>query len=214
MPGRQKSDAKREEILAAASAEFAHRLFHEVLMDDVSTRAGVGKGTLYRYFPTKDELFIATVFRGLDQFHDQFLRMFDARAPLEQILSQAVSRMLSYFSGRAEFLTLIQRYEHRLPKEDSETWRQRRAEAVRAISDAIAREARAGSLRPVDATLCAELLLGMVRTAIQSSLAEQRDPERVAREIVALFMNGVLKHPAGVRRAPLPAVRVARGGGA
>ena len=59
-PGRQKSDDKREAILAAASIEFAERDFHQVLMDDVSARAGVGKGTLYRYFPTKDELFIAT----------------------------------------------------------------------------------------------------------------------------------------------------------
>ena len=56
MPGRQKSDEKRDEILAAAEKEFARRDFHLVLMDDVAARAGVGKGTLYRYFPTKDEL--------------------------------------------------------------------------------------------------------------------------------------------------------------
>ena len=118
-PGRQKSDDKREAILAAASIEFAERDFHQVLMDDVSARAGVGKGTLYRYFPTKDELFIATVFRGIDAFHQQFLRVLAEKAPVERILTDAVTRVLEYFAGRGEVLSLVQRYEHRLPPADA-----------------------------------------------------------------------------------------------
>ncbi len=211
MAGRQKSDAKRDEILSAASAEFSHRDFHEVLMDDVSARAGVGKGTLYRYFPTKEELFLATVLRGLEDFHEQFYRTFADTAPLDQILTQAVARMLSYFAGRGEFLTLLQRYEHRLPKADAEAWQRRRTEARRAIADALAREARAGNLRPVDTTLCAELLLGMVRTAVQSPVAGRRSPERVAQEIVSVLLNGIMGQAGAERPSAMRAVRVARG---
>lgn len=206
MAGRQKSDTKREEILAAAGAEFAERDFHEVLMDDVSARAGVGKGTLYRYFPTKEELFVATVFRGIDEFHEQFLRLFEQDAPLDTILGGAVARMLEYFSGRREFLTLIQRYEHRLPRADAESWQQRRDDARRAIAAALGREARTGTLRAIDAKLCAEMLLGMVRTAIQWSLLEERDPAHVSREIVAVFLNGIRKPTHETRRAALRAV--------
>ena len=139
MPGRQKSDDKREAILAAASVEFGERDFHQVLMDDVSARAGVGKGTLYRYFPTKEELFIATVFRGIDEFHEQFLRVFAEEAPIEKILTDAVTRVLDYFAGRGQVLALVQRYEHRLPQADAESWQQRRDETRHAIAAVLER---------------------------------------------------------------------------
>ena len=130
MAGRQKSDEKRDEILAAAEQEFARREFHQVLMDDVAARAGVGKGTLYRYFPTKEELFLAMVLRGLDESHGEFLRAFDDEsASLETILETSVGHMLSYFRGREPLLALLQRHEDKLPQSDTELWRQRRDEA-------------------------------------------------------------------------------------
>src|SRR5207244_572865 len=49
-------DDKRQRILAAATAVFAERDFHRVLVSEVASRAGVGKGTVYLYFPTKDHL--------------------------------------------------------------------------------------------------------------------------------------------------------------
>jgi len=162
MAGRQKSDEKRDEILAAAEQEFARRDFHEVLMDDVAARAGVGKGTLYRYFPTKDELFLATVLRGLDQSHGEFQQVFAEDAPLETILENAVARMLAYFSGRAPLLTLLQRYEDRLSNADTAAWQRRRVEAVAAIVGALERAEHTEKIRRVDAEIAAEMLLGMV----------------------------------------------------
>jgi AcrR family transcriptional regulator len=208
MAGRQKSDTKREAILVAAAEEFARRDIHEVLMDDVAAHAGVGKGTVYRYFPTKDELFVATVLRGLDEFHEGFLRIFEDRAPLEAMLEAAVSQLLAYFRGRSEFFSLLLRYEHRLPEAEAARWRERRMGAVRTVAAALGREVRGGGLRSVDTAFCAELFLGMARTAIQSSLADERDPEAVARQIVSVFLEGV-RRPASADRREL---RVARGG--
>ncbi len=206
MPGRKKSDTKREAILAAAEKEFAQRDFHLVLMDDVAARAGVGKGTLYRYFPTKEELFLATVLRGLDDSHREFLSVFAQDAPLEQILETAVERMLSYFSGRTPLLTLLQRYEDRLSPADAEAWRQRRVDAVRAIVGALE---RAGHRDRLDVELAAEMLLGMVRTAVLYP-RPGKSPEQAAREIVSLFLNGVQQSGAPQRVRRLQAVRGAR----
>jgi AcrR family transcriptional regulator len=49
----------QEKILAAAEIMFASKRFHEVLMDDIAVGAGVGKGTIYRYFKNKEELYAA-----------------------------------------------------------------------------------------------------------------------------------------------------------
>ena len=47
---------RREVILNAAAELFAGRDYASVQVEEVAKRAGVGKATLYRYFPSKEEL--------------------------------------------------------------------------------------------------------------------------------------------------------------
>ncbi len=56
-PRRLRADARRnrEKILAAAAAAFAESGV-ETQVEDIARRAGVGVGTVYRHFPTKDAL--------------------------------------------------------------------------------------------------------------------------------------------------------------
>jgi len=58
---RRRKEARPAEILDAALACFAERGFAATRLDEVATRAGVTKGTLYLYFPNKEELFKAVV---------------------------------------------------------------------------------------------------------------------------------------------------------
>ena len=75
---RTKTEGKRRAILDAAEAAFARKEFDEVLTDDVAALAGVGKGTLYRYFPTKEELYSAALLRGFEEL-ERDLAELDAR---------------------------------------------------------------------------------------------------------------------------------------
>jgi AcrR family transcriptional regulator len=57
----RRKEARPSEILAAALAQFAERGYAATRLDDVARRAGVTKGTLYLYFPNKEELFKAVI---------------------------------------------------------------------------------------------------------------------------------------------------------
>jgi len=54
-------DARREQLLDLASERFAERSYEEVSIDEIARAAGVSKGLLYHYFPSKRELYVATV---------------------------------------------------------------------------------------------------------------------------------------------------------
>ncbi|HWK25549.1 MAG TPA: helix-turn-helix domain-containing protein [Solirubrobacter sp.] len=54
-PLRADARRNRERVLKAAQVAFAER-GHDAQMDDVARRAGVGVGTVYRHFPTKEAL--------------------------------------------------------------------------------------------------------------------------------------------------------------
>jgi AcrR family transcriptional regulator len=57
-PLRADARRNRDRVLAAAREAFAEHGF-SVPLDEIATRAGVGPGTVYRHFPTKEALFEA-----------------------------------------------------------------------------------------------------------------------------------------------------------
>ena len=58
-PKRRRKDARPDEILQAAFQEFTTAGFAATRLDDIARRAHVSKGTIYRYFASKEELFEA-----------------------------------------------------------------------------------------------------------------------------------------------------------
>jgi AcrR family transcriptional regulator len=57
----RRKEARPTEILSAALDLFAERGFAATKLDDVAEAAGIGKGTIYLYFATKEDLFKAAV---------------------------------------------------------------------------------------------------------------------------------------------------------
>jgi AcrR family transcriptional regulator len=60
-PGRPRSERAEQAILDAALEAFAERGVDGVRCEDVAARAGVGKATLYRRWPGKEDLLIAAL---------------------------------------------------------------------------------------------------------------------------------------------------------
>jgi AcrR family transcriptional regulator len=58
---RRRKEDRPAEITAAALESFAERGFAATRLDDIAARAGVTRGTLYLYFPSKEDLFKAVV---------------------------------------------------------------------------------------------------------------------------------------------------------
>ncbi len=61
----RRKEARPAELISAALDLFVERGFAATRLDDVASRAGVSKGTLYLYFPSKEDLFKAVVRGGI-----------------------------------------------------------------------------------------------------------------------------------------------------
>jgi AcrR family transcriptional regulator len=60
-------EATRAKLLTAAAEEFARTGFERANVDAISLAAGYSKGTIYNYFPSKEEIFLAVVEEALAQ---------------------------------------------------------------------------------------------------------------------------------------------------
>src|SRR5437870_4265793 len=161
--------------MRAATDVFSRREFHAVPVEDVAIAAGVGKGTLYLYFPTKEQLFYATILEALDVLIAE-LRAAVRAHDGENALTAFVACMLDFFRRRRPLAMLMHRYEHRLREPEGGEWRARR---VQMVEVARALVASCVALEPEAATLATEMLLASVRTAVLNQ-PDGEDPEHTA----------------------------------
>jgi AcrR family transcriptional regulator len=93
-PLRSDAARNRESLLAAAAQEFAERGL-DASVADIARRAGVGKGTVFRHFATKDDLIAAIVLErisGLNAVGERLLGTPDPGAALLEFLTVAAQQ--------------------------------------------------------------------------------------------------------------------------
>ena len=61
---RLSTDARREQLLASGARLLAARPYDEISIEEIANAAGVSKGLLYHYFPTKKDFLVAAIERG------------------------------------------------------------------------------------------------------------------------------------------------------
>jgi AcrR family transcriptional regulator len=189
--GRKPDPAKRAQILRAATDVFSQREFHAVPVDDVAATAGVGKGTLYLYFPTKEQLFYATILEAMDVLIGE-LRTATRGVDGEAALRAFTVCMLDFFRRRRQLAVLMHRYEHRLREPAGVEWRARRSEVV-AIARALI--VRTAPLATRELALATDMLLALIRAAVLSE-QDGAPPERAVAAVVRVFLHGVAGPPA------------------
>jgi AcrR family transcriptional regulator len=98
-------------ILESAAQLFAKHRYHEVRMDDIAEQAGVAKGTLYRYFQDKEELYLALAIHGLERLFEESRATVAESGDAEAKLHAFIAHIVGFYEQYPYFLELIQRIE-------------------------------------------------------------------------------------------------------
>jgi AcrR family transcriptional regulator len=64
-------EERRRQLVALGHKLFSSRTYDEVSIDELAKAAGISKGLLYHYFPTKRDFYIATVREAAQQLLDR-----------------------------------------------------------------------------------------------------------------------------------------------
>lgn len=209
MAGRRKSEETRQAIVRCAAEVFSEREFHEVLTDDIADRLGIGKGTMYRYFRSKEDLYLAATARGFDELRLAISEVLDRPAPLATSIEDLVRTVVFHFWKRRDFFLLLYRLEAKMSPQDQVVWQTQRNEIVRKARRILERAAATGAIHRLNPRLAVEALFGMIRGACLYR-AESDRPEEVVRTVTEIFLRGLgCEVPPPRSRRPL---RIVRGG--
>ena len=101
------ADRTRQEILAAATAEFAAHGFGGARIEAIAERAGVNKKLIYYYFEGKDELFLAVLEQTYADIREAERQLHLEEADPLQAIESLVGFTWRHYLAHPEFLALL-----------------------------------------------------------------------------------------------------------
>lgn len=198
-PGRPKDDSlaarRQEEILEVATKVFACQGYQNADLQEVADVLGVAKGTLYRYFPSKKDLFLACVDHGRHRLGEQVMNSLTVSDDPLKTIAAAIRAFFAFFDAHPELVELIiqERAEFRdrnkhtyffqCEKSDDDPW-----EAL------ISQPIRAGRMRSVPVKRVTDVLSNLVYGTMFSNYFTGRHESLEAQtdDILDVVFNGLL----------------------
>ena len=191
----QKKALHRRRILESAREVFFRDGFLAANLEEIAQRSGVAKGTLYRYFDNKAELYVAVLAHDGEIF-EQKLRdtLDDALSPADQIRRTA-RFYFEHWTTNVEYFQIFWALENQdvigALREDAvddvvRLWER----CLGVLAGVVERGVASGAFRPCDAWEVANLLWTVANGMIQTESAAPRRQLR-ARPLAESFENGV-----------------------
>lgn len=161
----RRAEARPDELLDAAMTVFAQKGFAGTKMDDIARVAGVSKGTVYLYFPSKDALMEGIIMRAVAPIAEGALPQLasfegDPRIPITMLL-----KMIAGLLSNPENLSvprLVLREGMNIPA-IAEIYRRDVLDlAIPALTGLVARGVASGRLRAIDPELTVRTIVGPI----------------------------------------------------
>ncbi|MCX7703118.1 MAG: TetR/AcrR family transcriptional regulator [Planctomycetota bacterium] len=188
---------RKKEIMEVAERLFASKRFHEIKMDDVAAAARVGKGTIYRYFKDKDDLFVQTLLSGFDELCE----LVGSKIPEEEAFLKRLSLLCKFigkhFRRKHNFFKMSHSGDVQIlwaRKDVRKELFERRKKMIEMVAGVIRKGIEEGDVRrDIKAEVLAAFLLGMLWTR-DHDLGNAPKAMKKDKVIVELFYRGVKRN--------------------
>lgn len=197
---KEKHRHEREQlILQVAEDVFAANGFFDTSMDEIAARVGIGKGTVYLHFPSKEELVKAIFTRDMHSFLSAIDEAVSTQPPLSaRAKMEAILRFMysGFYSKRAQLFSSIyhspdlQRFFTQKNGGLQDLWEQL-AQRVRVVLEEGKSSGEFAKNIPTSVMLNAFFCLQSPRTYEALVVREHMSPEELVKHLEHIYFNGI-----------------------
>ncbi len=171
-PRRRKQKDARDRILQSALDEFSEKGFHATTIDSIAERAGMAKGTVYRYFKTKESLFNALKEDTISEFVELARQDLSREEDVLRIIESVIRMYLSFFEKNSAFFKVIVQEHKDFGREFSEKFINELILALPGLKRRCWKASRTGRLKQMNYFTVFFGIIGFLNGIIQKWLHE------------------------------------------
>ena len=186
---------RRNQILDAATLIFSERGFSRANTDEIAKKANIGKGTLYRYFKNKKDIFFSVVDRGLSKLKEKILKEVEkAKNPLKKI-ERAVKAYLSFFEENRNFVGMLIHEQSSFRKRIAKRYFEHYYGNVKRIRQTFKSGIEQGLIKDMDMDSLISVYASMLNGLIYMWQIEERKSRLVDKApiVTRIFFTGIIK---------------------
>lgn len=186
---------RKNQILDAAISIFAKEGFDRANTEEIAKLARLGKGTVYRYFKNKEELFLSVVDRGLDELRIAILREVNKVEDPVRKIESAVRAYLAFFEENDELVRILIHEQSSFGKRITERYFEHYYGNVDRIEKIFEAAVGAGLLKEMDIDIVIGVLTGVLNGLVFMWELEGRKYRLLDRAplVLKIFFTGVIK---------------------
>lgn len=186
-----KEGARKEDILKASIQVFSKEGFYNARMEDIAIAAGVGKGTIYEYFPSKKVLFQEMMRYAVEMYIAEVERHITGIKDAKEVLSSFMRFNINFLREHAEIARVVINQPHEINEEIMELFMNMRRNIEETIASIISCGISEGYFRRIKPHTAAMVFLAMVSRAAASALYNCDKEEYNAEEMLDIFFHGI-----------------------
>jgi AcrR family transcriptional regulator len=187
----------RDAILDAAERLLARYGYKKTTIDDLAREAGIGKGTVYLHFPSKDEVALCTIDRIVDRLLDRLRALARSEEPVtDRLRHMLLTRVLFRFDSVKDYSRSLDDLLGSLRKAYLAR-RQRYFDAEAEVFAAVLRDGRDAAVFVFDDALATAHTLLLATNALLPSalsareLGKRKDVQEKAARVSELLLAGL-----------------------
>lgn len=104
----REKEQRREEIIRAATTVFFEKGLQTATMDEIADAAELSKGTIYLYFKSKEDLYLAVTSVGFDILSEMFETTIAASASTVEALQKLTDTYYAFFTEHRDHFRMFQ----------------------------------------------------------------------------------------------------------
>ncbi|MCS7015028.1 MAG: TetR/AcrR family transcriptional regulator [Gemmatales bacterium] len=185
---------RRREILEVAIRLFGQQGYSATDTQQLAQALGVGKGTIYRYFRSKREIFYAALRHVMSQLDEEIQASIRGVDDPLRLSGQAIAAYLRFFQSHPHAVQLLLQELVHFRHEGLPAYFQHRRQTMHRWVNHLHHLMTTGAMRPVPAENTVEIMGDSLFGIMLSNFLNQRQrpPEIQAREVLEVFFCGLL----------------------
>jgi AcrR family transcriptional regulator len=197
-----RAEESRRRVLESAREVFFEDGFEAANLDEVARRAGLAKGTIYRYFDSKAELYVAVLAQNADAFVARMQQTIDPSLSPEDQIRRTGFFYFDHYRQNPEYFRIFWALENQrligevhegLVRAVIDVWKR----CLRILADQVERGVRERAFVPCDPWEVANILWIVGNGLIQTDYDPERrslrgrDLRKVFEDALELFLRGL-----------------------
>jgi AcrR family transcriptional regulator len=186
----EEQQRRRKEIFDASVYLFLSKGFNETSMREIGEAAGIGKSTLYDYFPSKDNILLSFVEDELQRLTEEMEKIANQNVGAMEKLRLMMFAYMEYLAKNEDFYLKLSLEVQRMAQKSIEIIQRKRHALQDLLRGIIDEGIREGYFRPVNSLLATRVIFTALTPAVYTT-RPTGSRQQMMEEAFILLLKGI-----------------------